>query len=124
MSKTIFIVDDSATMLMSVKFFLVSANFTVETASDGVQALSRLKSGLKPDLIITDINMPHMGGMELIKNLRAMPSFRFTPILTLTTESLVEKRNEAKKLGATGWIVKPVTGTDLVKVIKQLLPGA
>ena len=124
MSKTIFIVDDSATMLMSVKFFLVSANFIVETASDGVQALSRLKSGLKPDLIITDINMPHMGGMELIKNLRAMPSFRFTPILTLTTESLVEKRNEAKKLGATGWIVKPVTGTDLVKVIKQLLPGA
>ena len=109
---------------MSVKFFLVSANFTVETASDGVQALSRLKSGLKPDLIITDINMPHMGGMELIKNLRAMPAFRFTPILTLTTESLVEKRNEAKKLGATGWIVKPVTGTDLVKVIKQLLPGA
>jgi len=124
MSKTIFIVDDSATMLMSVKFFLVSANFTVETASDGVQALSRLKSGLKPDLIITDINMPHMGGMELIKKLRAMPSFRFTPILTLTTESLAEKRNEAKKLGATGWIVKPVTGTDLVKVIKQLLPGA
>lgn len=124
MSKTIFIVDDSATMLMSVKFFLVSANFIVETASDGVQALSRLKSGLKPDLIITDINMPHMGGMELIKNLRAMPAFRFTPILTLTTESLAEKRNEAKKLGATGWIVKPVTGTDLVKVIKQLLPGA
>ena len=124
MSKTIFIVDDSATMLMSVKFFLVAANFTVETASDGVQALSRLKSGLKPDLIITDINMPHMGGMELIKKLRAMPSFRFTPILTLTTESLAEKRNEAKKLGATGWIVKPVTGTDLVKVIKQLLPGA
>jgi two-component system chemotaxis response regulator CheY len=124
MPKTIFIVDDSATMLMSVKFFLVSANFTVETASDGVQALSRLKSGLKPDLIITDINMPHMGGMELIKNLRAMPAFRFTPILTLTTESLAEKRNEAKKLGATGWIVKPVTGTDLVKVIKQLLPGA
>ena len=124
MSKTIFIVDDSATMLMSVKFFLVSANFIVETASDGVQALSRLKSGLKPDLIITDVNMPHMGGMELIKNLRAMPAFRFTPILTLTTESLAEKRNEAKKLGATGWIVKPVTGTDLVKVIKQLLPGA
>ncbi|WP_075354294.1 response regulator [Desulfovibrio sp. DV] len=124
MSKTIFIVDDSATMLMSVKLSLVSANFTVETASDGVQALSRLKSGLKPDLIITDINMPHMGGMELIKNLRAMPSFRFTPILTLTTESLPEKRNEAKKLGATGWIVKPVTGADLVKVIKQLLPGA
>ena len=68
--------------------------------------------------------MPNMGGIELIKNLRAMPSFRFTPILTLTTESLAEKRNEAKKLGATGWIVKPVTGPALVKVIKQILPGA
>lgn len=124
MPKTIFIVDDSATMLMSVKFFLTSANFMVETASDGVQALSRLNAGLKPDLIITDINMPHMGGMELIKSLRAMPRFRFTPILTLTTESLPEKRNEAKKLGATGWIVKPIAGAELVKVIKQLLPGA
>jgi len=124
MSKTIFLVDDSATMLMSVKFFLTSANFMVETASDGVQALSRLNAGLKADLIITDINMPHMGGMELIKSLRAMPRFRFTPILTLTTESLPEKRNEAKKLGATGWIVKPIAGAELVKVIKQLLPGA
>ena len=124
MGKTILLVDDSNTMLMSVKFLLKTAEFNVETANDGLQALAKLKSGLKPDLIITDINMPNMGGMELIKNLRAMPSFRFTPILTLTTESLAEKRNEAKKLGATGWIVKPVTGTDLVKVIKQLLPGA
>ena len=124
MSKTILLVDDSATMLMSVKFSLTSAKFLVETAKDGLEALARLKSGLKPDLIITDINMPHMGGMELIKSVRAMPRFRFTPILTLTTESLPEKRNEAKKLGATGWIVKPVDGADLVKVIKQLLPGA
>lgn len=124
MEKTILIVDDSNTMLMSVKFLLKTANFNVETANDGLQALAKLKSGLKPDLIITDINMPNMGGMELIKSLRAMPSFRFTPILTLTTESLAEKRNEAKKLGATGWIVKPVTGPALVKVIKQVLPGA
>jgi len=124
MPKTILLVDDSATMLMSVKISLTSANFMVETAKDGLEALARLRSGLKPDLIITDINMPHMGGMELIKSVRAIPRFRFTPILTLTTESLPEKRNEAKKLGATGWIVKPVDGADLVKVIKKLLPGA
>jgi two-component system chemotaxis response regulator CheY len=124
MAKTILIVDDSATMLLSVKHNLEIAGFAVETASDGVKALTRLKSGGKPDLIITDINMPNMGGMELIQSVRALPGFRFTPILTLTTESQAERREEGKKLGATGWLVKPVSGPDLVKVIKQVLPGA
>ena len=124
MSKIILIVDDSATMIMSVKANLEMNGFKVETAGDGVQALSKLKSGIKPDLIITDINMPNMGGMELIKNVRALPGFRFTPILTLTTESQADKRDEGKKLGATGWLVKPVGGADLLKIIKQVLPGA
>lgn len=124
MAKTIFIVDDSATMVLSVKSTLEMNGFKVETAGDGVQALSKLKGGMKPNLIITDINMPNMGGLELIKNVRALPGFRFTPILTLTTESQVAKRDEAKRLGATGWLVKPVSGPDLVKVIKQVLPGA
>lgn len=124
MSKTILIVDDSATMLMSVKATLEMSGFKVETAGDGVQALSKLKTGVKPDLIITDINMPNMGGLELIKNVRALPGFRFTPILTLTTESQSAKRDEGKKLGATGWLVKPVAGADLVKVIRQVVPGA
>jgi two-component system chemotaxis response regulator CheY len=123
MAKTIFIVDDSATMVMSVKSTLEMNGFKVETAGDGLQALSKLKGGMKPNLIITDINMPNMGGLELIKNVRALPGFRFTPILTLTTESQVAKRDEAKKLGATGWLVKPVSGPDLLKVIKQVLPG-
>jgi len=124
MAKTILIVDDSATMVMSVKSNLEMNGFKVETAGDGLVALNKLKGGLKPDLIITDINMPHMGGLELIKNVKALPGFRFTPILTLTTESQAEKRDEGKKLGATGWLVKPVSGPDLVKVIKQVLPGA
>jgi len=124
MPKTILIVDDSATMLMSVKSTLEMGGFKVETASDGVQALTKLKGGVKPDLIITDVNMPNMGGMELIKNVRALPGFRFTPILTLTTESQAAKRDEGKKLGATGWLVKPVAGPDLIKVIKQVVPGA
>lgn len=124
MAKNILIVDDSATMLMSVKSTLEMNGFKVETASDGVQALAKLKAGGKPDLIMTDINMPNMGGIDLIKNVRALPGFRFTPILTLTTESQAAKRDEAKKLGATGWLVKPVSGPDLVKVIKQVLPGA
>lgn len=123
MAKLIFIVDDSNTMLLSVKSTLSMNGFNVETASDGVQALAKLKNGIKPDLIITDINMPNMGGLELIKNLRNLPSSRFTPILTLTTESQASVRDEGKKLGATGWLVKPVSGPDLVKVIKQVLPG-
>ncbi|AGX87289.1 chemotaxic protein CheY [Candidatus Symbiobacter mobilis CR] len=118
------IVDDSATMSMSVKVNLEIAGFKVETAPDGVKALAKLKAGLKPDLIITDINMPNMDGLELIKNIRSLPGFRFTPILTLTTESLSSKRDEGKKLGATGWLVKPVGGADLLKVIKQVLPGS
>ena len=65
-----------------------------------------------------------MNGLEFIKNVKAMPGFRFTPILTLTTESQVEKRDEAKKLGATGWLIKPLAGSDLIKIIKQVLPTA
>jgi two-component system, chemotaxis family, chemotaxis protein CheY len=124
MSKTIMIVDDSVTMIWSVKTTLEMNGFKVETAGDGTEALTKLKGGMKPDLIITDINMPNMGGLELIKNVRALPGFRFTPILTLTTESHTEKRDEGKKLGATGWLVKPVDGPALIKVIKQVLPGA
>jgi two-component system chemotaxis response regulator CheY len=124
MAKTILVVDDSALMLSSLKANLAMAGFNVETAEDGIKAMSKLKGGVKPDLIITDINMPNMGGMDLIKNVRALPGFRFTPILTLTTESQAEKRAEGKKLGATGWLVKPVGGADLLKIIKQVLPGA
>jgi two-component system chemotaxis response regulator CheY len=68
--------------------------------------------------------MPNMGGLELIKNIKALPAFRFVPILTLTTESESVRREEAKKLGATGWLVKPVSGPDLIKIVRQLLPGS
>ena len=124
MAMTILIVDDSATMLMSVKSTLTMNGFAVETAADGQLALDKLKGGLKPNLILTDINMPNMGGLELIKHARALPGLRFIPILTLTTESEASKRDEGKRLGATGWLVKPLAGADLIKVIKQVLPGA
>jgi two-component system, chemotaxis family, chemotaxis protein CheY len=124
MAKTIMIVDDSALMRSSLKANLELAGYRVEFAGDGVLALNQFKAGVKPDLIITDINMPNMGGLELIRNLRTLPGFRFMPVLVLTTESQQEKKDEAKKNGATGWLVKPVSGPDLVKVIKQVLPGA
>lgn len=122
MAKTIFVIDDSATMLMSVKQTLEMSGLKVDTAKDGLEAFNKIKAGLKPDLIITDINMPNMNGIEFIKNARAI--LRFTPILALTTESQATKRDEAKKIGATGWLVKPISGPDLLKVIRQVLPGA
>ena len=117
--KSVLLVDDSATMLMSLKGSLEISGFRVETAPDGAAALRRLTSGLRPDLIITDINMPHMDGLSLIRVARKL--LRFTPILALTTESQRDKRDEAKRHGATGWLVKPVGGSDLLKVVNQVL---
>jgi two-component system chemotaxis response regulator CheY len=81
-------------------------------------------SGFAADLMITDLNMPGMDGITLIKKVKAMPAMRFKPVLMLTTESQQAKREEAKAAGATGWLVKPVQPNDLVGVVKQVLPGA
>jgi len=121
---TVLVVDDSVTMVLSLKTTLTMNGFQVETASNGREALDKLKSGCKPNLILTDINMPVMGGMELIRNVRAMAAMKFVPILTLTTESEAAKRSEGKLAGATGWLVKPVSGNDLVAVMRKVLPGA
>ncbi len=124
MTQRVLVVDDSPTMVMSLKTALKMNGFDVDTAGNGQEALSKLKAGAKPNLILTDINMPLMGGMELIGKVRAMPEFRFVPILTLTTEGDSAKRDEGKRMGATGWLVKPVSGDDLVRVIRKVLPGA
>lgn len=121
MSKKIFLVDDSATMLMSLRNTLQIGGFEVETAGDGEAALQRLQGGYKPDLMITDINMPKLDGLALIRETRRL--LRFMPILALTTESQQHKRDEAKRNGATGWMVKPVGGNDLLALIRQVLPG-
>ena len=124
MAMKVLVVDDSVTMVMSLKLTLTMNGFEVETACNGQDALDKLNAGLRPNLILTDINMPVMGGLELIGKVRAVPGLKFTPILTLTTESTTAKRDEGKRAGATGWIVKPVSGDDLIKVIKKVLPGA
>jgi len=121
---TVLVVDDSLTMVLSLKTTLAMHGYEVETAGDGQEALDKLKAGLRPNLILTDINMPVMGGMDLIRNVRSMPGVKFVPILTLTTESSTDKRNEGKVAGATGWLVKPVSGNDLVAVLRKVLPGA
>jgi len=124
MAKKILVVDDSVTMVMSLKTTLTLNGYEAESAGNGREALDKLEAGLKPDMIITDINMPVMGGMDLIRSVRAMPGLKFIPILTLTTESELAKKTEGKLAGATGWLVKPVSGNDLVTVIKKVLPGA
>lgn len=120
MSKLVLLVDDSQTMLISLKMNLELNQYKVETASNGKEALDKVKSGLRPDLIITDLNMPVMNGLDFIREVRQI--LRFTPILILTTESEASKREEAKRLGATGWLVKPVSGQDLINVVRRVLP--
>ncbi len=124
MAMTVLVVDDSATMVLSLKATLTMNGFQVESAGNGKEALDKLQSGTKPNLILTDINMPVMGGMELIAKVRVLPGLKFVPILTLTTESESAKRDEGKRAGATGWLVKPVSGNDLIAVIRKVLPGA
>jgi two-component system chemotaxis response regulator CheY len=121
--KTIFLVDDSVTMLMSLASILKRAGFNVLTATSGAEALSNIPAA-KPDLVITDLNMPGMDGITLIKEVKKLASMRFKPVLMLTTESQGTKRDEAKAAGATGWLVKPVKAEELIAVVKQVVPGA
>ncbi len=117
---SILAVDDSASMRQMVTFTLQGAGYEVVEASDGEQALGIAK-GRKVDLVLTDINMPKMDGIALIGALRALPSYKFTPILTLTTESTADKKQEGKAAGATGWIVKPFNPDQLLATIKKVL---
>lgn len=119
--KTIFLVDDSTTILLSISNILKRAGFGVEKASNAEDALKQFKAGVKVDLLISDLNMPGMNGIELIKLVRQLPNYKFMPILFLTTESQQSRRAEAKEAGASGWIVKPATADDLLNTIKLVL---
>lgn len=119
----ILLVDDSTTILMSVGEILHKAGYYVETAQNGRDALSKLQSEPRPDLIITDHNMPIMNGIQLTLETRKLPSMRFTPILFLTIESDPSIRDEGKRAGASGWLVKPVHGEQFLHVVRQVLTG-
>lgn len=119
--KTIVLVDDSATLLLSVSNILARAGYQVEKFSNAQDGLKKFGAGLKADLLITDLNMPGMNGIEFIKEVRKLPQHRFMPILFQTTESQQAKRLEAKAAGASGWLVKPVTATDLLNTIKLVM---
>ena len=114
-------VDDSKTMRDMVGFTLRNAGHDVLEAGDGEDAIAKLGNN-RVDLIITDINMPRMDGITLIKNLRANQVHKTTPILVLTTESDSSKKNEGRQAGATGWIVKPFSPDKLLQVVAKVCP--
>jgi two-component system chemotaxis response regulator CheY len=118
--KTIMTVDDSASLRQMVRFVLAAGGYEVVEALDGVDALSKL-AGVDVDLILSDINMPRMDGLELTRKIRAIPRYKFVPILLLTTESHPEKKQEGKAAGATGWIVKPFHPDQLLAAVKKVM---
>jgi len=119
MALKIFAVDDSRTMREMVSFTLKGAGYDVIEAEDGKAAHTTL-NGAKIDAVITDLNMPNMNGFELIRALRANPTYKFIPILMLTTEGDDSKKQEGKAAGATGWIVKPFKPEKLIEVMKKV----
>jgi two-component system chemotaxis response regulator CheY len=119
--RTILLVDDSATILMSISNILTKAGYAVEKASDAAAGLAVFKRGMQVDLLITDLNMPGMNGIEFIREVRTLPNYKFMPILFLSTESQQARRIEAKAAGASGWMVKPTTAEDLLSTIKLVI---
>jgi two-component system, chemotaxis family, chemotaxis protein CheY len=120
MRKTIMTADDSPSMREMISFTLKNAGYEVVEAVDGQDAVAKLASG-QPDLLITDLNMPNLNGLELIRQVRSRPQCKYMPIIMLTTESQDQKKQAAKLAGASGWIVKPFRGEQLVLVVKKFL---
>ncbi|MBU0674207.1 MAG: response regulator [Proteobacteria bacterium] len=120
MSKTIMTVDDSASVRQMVSFTLSGAGYGVVEAEHGQDALDKLKAAAV-NLIITDLNMPVMDGIELVRAVRSDPALKFLPIVLLTTESQDSKKQEGRQAGATGWIVKPFKPEQLLAVVKKII---
>jgi two-component system chemotaxis response regulator CheY len=118
--KRVLSVDDSSSIRQMVSFTLRGAGYEVAEAVDGRDGLAKV-GGSRFDLIVTDLNMPHMDGIQLIAAIRKLPGYSFTPILMLTTESQAEKKDAGRKAGATGWIVKPFGADQLIAVTHKLI---
>ncbi len=119
MSATILTVDDSKSIRQMVSFTLQQAGYTVIEAEDGQDALKKLTPAVK--LVLSDLNMPNLDGIGLIKAIRANPATKFLPVVMLTTESQGDKKQEGRAAGATGWIVKPFNPDQLLGVVKKVL---
>ena len=120
MTANILTVDDSASIRMTTKIALTNAGYQVTEAVDGADGLSKAKNG-SFDLIVTDLNMPNMNGLEMIEALRQSPAHTGIPIIFLTTESDADMKARAKAAGATGWVTKPFDPEHLVKIARKVL---
>jgi len=118
--KTIMIVDDSASLRQVVCIALRGAGYDAIEARDGQDALNKL-TGQKVHLIVSDVNMPNMDGISFVKAVKALPAYRFTPIVMLTTESQAEKKAQAQAAGAKAWVLKPFNPTQLLAVVQKLV---
>lgn len=117
---SILAVDDSPSMRQMVSYTLQSAGYDVLLADDGVEAL-RIATETEVNLVLTDVNMPNMDGITLVRELRKLGTYRYKPILILTTESGIDKKMQGKAAGATGWIVKPFDPTQLLTTLRRVL---
>lgn len=120
MSANILTVDDSASIRMTTRIALTNAGYSVTEAVDGADGLEKMKAG-SFDLIVTDLNMPNMDGLTMIRNLRQLPAYMGTPVIFLTTESDGEIKQQAKAAGATGWLTKPFDAENLTKIARKVL---
>lgn len=120
MSANILTVDDSASIRLTTRIALTNAGYSVVEAVDGADGIAKLSSG-QFDLIVTDLNMPNMDGLTMIRELRKMPAHTGIPVIFLTTESDGEIKQQAKAAGATGWLTKPFDAENLVKIVKKVL---
>lgn len=120
MSASILTVDDSASIRLTTRVALSNAGYTVTEAVDGLDGIAKLGSQ-QFDLIVTDLNMPNMDGLTMIRELRKLPAHTGVPVIFLTTESDAEMKSQAKAAGATGWLTKPFDPDSLVKIVRKVL---
>ena len=120
MAARILVVEDSRIMRQMVRAALSDDDYEVHEREDGRQGLEAV-STLAPDLVITDVNMPEMDGLALVRAVRQLPSFRVTPVIVLTTESADDMKQSGRAAGATGWIVKPFDPGQLRDVVTRVL---
>lgn len=117
----ILIVDDSKSMRQMVRLTLSNAGYEVVECVDGEEACQWAKNNHPPALVISDLNMPNMDGLTLVKNLRQLEKYKSLPIIMLTTESSAEQKSIGKSVGATGWIVKPFNPEQLIKTVNMVI---
>ncbi|TFH93523.1 MULTISPECIES: response regulator [Vibrio] len=120
MQKTIMVVDDSESLRQVVSIALEGAGYRVIEAKDGLDGLAQL-TGDKVHLIISDVNMPNMNGIDFVKQLKTLPKYKFTPVIMLTTESQQYLMEEGRKAGAKAWMVKPFRPEQMLEAVSKLL---